>query len=51
MNVYEKYNDVMIGRPLLFVYGVAHVKSIGSRERRRSVAPYFLYVALRVKKY
>jgi hypothetical protein len=28
MNVYEKYNDVLIGSPLLFVRGIARVKSI-----------------------
>jgi hypothetical protein len=28
MNVYEKYNDVLIGSPLLFVCGTACVKSI-----------------------
>jgi hypothetical protein len=28
MNVYEKYNDVLIGSPLLFVCGIARVKSI-----------------------
>jgi hypothetical protein len=28
MNVYEKYNNILIGSPLLFVRGVACVKSI-----------------------
>jgi hypothetical protein len=28
MNVYEKYNDVLIGSPLLFLRGAARVKSI-----------------------
>jgi hypothetical protein len=28
MNVYEKYNDILIWSALLFVCGTAHVKSI-----------------------
>jgi hypothetical protein len=34
MNMYEKYNDVLIGSPLLFVRDAACVKSIESREGR-----------------
>jgi hypothetical protein len=48
MDVHEKYIDVLIENPFLFVCGVAHVKNIRSRERYRSGAPYFLYVVLRV---
>jgi hypothetical protein len=34
MNMYEKYYDVLIGSPLLFVYDIVYVKSIRSREGR-----------------
>jgi hypothetical protein len=51
MNVYKKYNDVLIKSPLLFVHGIARVKSIRSREGRRLGAPCFLYIALCMKKY
>jgi hypothetical protein len=48
MSVYEKFNDVLIGSPMLFIHGIVHVKSIKSIEGRRSRATCFLYVALHV---
>jgi hypothetical protein len=45
-DVYEKYNDMLIRSLLLFVRSDEHVKSIGSRELRRSGAPCFLYVVM-----
>jgi hypothetical protein len=48
MNVYEKYNDMLIGSPLLFACGVAHVKSIKSGGVGRSGAPCFLYAAMHI---
>jgi hypothetical protein len=48
MSVYEKFNDVLIGSPMLFIHGIVHVKCIKSIEGRRLRATCFLYVALRV---
>jgi hypothetical protein len=46
MNMYEKYNDMLIGSLLLFVHDIACVKSIRSSEVCRSEAPCFLCVVL-----
>jgi hypothetical protein len=41
--MYEKYDDVLVGSPLFFICGDAHVKSSRIKVVRRSGAPYFLY--------
>jgi hypothetical protein len=46
LNVYEKYNDVLIESLFLFVLGAARVKSIRSREKHQSGASYILYAVL-----
>jgi hypothetical protein len=47
MQVYEKYDDILIENPLLFVREAAHIKSIRRREGRQS-GVIFLYVVLRM---
>jgi hypothetical protein len=48
INMHEKYNDVLVGSPLLFVRSDTHIKSSTSRDARRSGASCFLYVMIRV---
>jgi hypothetical protein len=48
ITVYEKYDDVLIRSPLLFIRGVARVKSIRDKIRHESGAPCFLYAAMHV---
>jgi hypothetical protein len=45
-NMYEKYSDVLVGSPLLFVCDDVCVKCSKSIEVHRSGAPCFLYVAM-----
>jgi hypothetical protein len=49
INMYEKYDDVLVGSYLLFVHSDAHVKTSRSRDVLQSGAPLFVCSDVHIK--